>query len=392
MRKKILLLFAVNAVIMVSQAQDGFTIKGKLKGQGNYKMSLKYMGSNKQLVTDSSVFAENGAFEIKGDAGNEPVVAYLNTRLDRNIYMDNEKKGMFIPAPPLELVLGNKTQLKISGTAEDIHLSTVKGDVLNEGFNKLRKAEEVLVKEIWKLQQQVASLRMNGKKEEATELGKQIPALRDKRTAIRKKFIRDNPSLFASVYLLSVMGLDFTPAELEQAYDQLLATYKQTSYAKAVASKIEAGKATSVGKTAPDFTKMDVNGNPFQLASLKGKYVLVDFWGSWCGPCRASHPHLKEVYAKYKDKGFEILGIANEKIADTDRAKAAWKDAIEKDGVTWKQVINNDGVQQQDVTRLYGIEGYPTKLLLDKEGKVIVKWVGMESLELDAKLKEIFGE
>jgi thiol-disulfide isomerase/thioredoxin len=145
--------------------------------------------------------------------------------------------------------------------------------------------------------------------------------------------------------------------------------------------------------TAPDFIKNDMNGNPFKLSSLKGKYVLVDFWGSWCGPCRASHPHLKQVYNKYKDKGFEILGIASEKVNDLNTAKESWKKAVETDGITWMQVINNDNKgAQHDVTRLYGIEGYPTKLLLDKEGKILAKWLGNESEELDNKLKEIFGE
>jgi thiol-disulfide isomerase/thioredoxin len=392
MMKKIVLVAVANSMMLVLQAQDGFIIKGKLKGQDNHKMSLMYQGSNKQLVIDSSAVAKNGSFEIKGEIGNEPVVAFFNTKLDRNIYMTRERKGMFVPAPSLEVVLSNKARLKVSGTAEDINLSTVKGDVLNESFNKLRKAEEAVVKESWQLQQQAASLRIEGKKEEASALGKRTIELRDKRIAIRKQFVQDNPAAFASVYLLGTMGLDYTPGELEQAYNHLSETYKHTSYAKAVASKIEAGKATAIGKIAPDFMKKDVNGNPFQLSSLKGKYVLVDFWGSWCGPCRASHPHLKEVYAKYKDKGFEILGIANEKNAEIEKAKAAWTEAIGKDGVTWKQVLNNDGGEQPDVTKLYGIEGYPTKLLLDKEGKVIVKWVGMESTELDAKLKEIFGE
>jgi len=88
----------------------------------------------------------------------------------------------------------------------------------------------------------------------------------------------------------------------------------------------------------------------------------------------------------------EILGIASEKTADVEKAKAAWLNAIKTDGITWKQVINNGDPAQEDVTRLYGIEGYPTKLLLDKEGRILVKWVGAESEELDAKLKELFGE
>src|SRR4051794_39331416 len=124
--KKILLLLAANVgAVAVLRAQDGFMIKGKLKGQDNHKISLVYTGSDQQTRMDSTG-AENGAFELKGEGEDEPIVAYLNTKLDRNIYMTKEKKGMFIPAPSLEIVLSNKSQLRVSGTAEDINLSKVK--------------------------------------------------------------------------------------------------------------------------------------------------------------------------------------------------------------------------------------------------------------------------
>lgn len=389
--KKIVFVFAAIVSVMALKAQDSFVIKGKLKGQGNHRLTLVYQGSDKKMVIDSAV-ARNGKFDIKGTIGSEPVVAFLNTGLDRNIYMTKDRKGMFTPAPALIVFLSKHTHLHVSGMAEFIDRATVKGDVFNESFNKLRKAEKSVVKEYWALQQQAASLRIEGKREEAAKLNKRMGELRDKKTAIRKQFVSDHPSEFASIYLLATMGLDYTPAEMTEAFAALSDTYKQTRYGKDVMAKIEANKATALGKIAPDFTKKDMDGNLFQLASLKGKYVLVDFWGSWCGPCRASHPHLKEIYAKYKDKGFEILGIASEKMSDPEMAKEAWLNAIHTDGINWKQVINNDGGKQLDVVKLYGIEAFPTKLLLDRNGKVLAKWVGEERTELDAKLKEVFGE
>lgn len=390
--KTILFTVAAFAVPVILHAQDNYIIKGKLKGQDKHKISLLYEGPNRQKIEDSAI-ANNGSFEIKGNIDAGPVVAFLNTSLDRNIYFTKDKRGMFSPAPSLFVVLSKDARLKVTGTAEDINLAMVKGDALNESFNKLRKAESAVFKKAWTLQRRASELRMNNKKEEASALNKQIAELRDKKTAIRKQFIKDNPAAFASVYMLSTMALDYTQQELAAAYAGLADTHKQTIYGKMVASKIDAAKATAVGATAPDFIKNDMNGNPFKLSSLKGKYVLVDFWGSWCGPCRASHPHLKQVYNKYKDKGFEILGIASEKVNDLDKAKESWKKAVETDGITWMQVINNDNKgAQHDVTRLYGIEGYPTKILLDKEGKILAKWLGNESEELDNKLKEIFGE
>lgn len=127
------------------------------------------------------------------------------------------------------------------------------------------------------------------------------------------------------------------------------------------------------------------------LSSLKGKYVLLDFWGSWCGSCRASHPHLKEIYSKYKEKGLEIVGVANEKSDNLEDAKKAWLKAISDDGIGWIQVLNNYDKASTDLLMSYGINGFPTKILLDKNGKVLFKIVGSGGDELDQKLKTLFN-
>ena len=132
--------------------------------------------------------------------------------------------------------------------------------------------------------------------------------------------------------------------------------------------------------------------NPFSgtgcdLANLRGKYVLLDFWGSWCGPCRASHPHLKALQAHYGPQGLEVINIAQENGAD---ARKIWLKAVEEDQMTWTQILNNEDREVCDVVKLYGITAFPTKVLIDPEGKIIVKTVG-ESAPIDEKLKEVFG-
>ena len=117
-------------------------------------------------------------------------------------------------------------------------------------------------------------------------------------------------------------------------------------------------------------------GNPIDFNALKGKYVLIDFWGSWCRPCRASHPHLKELYAKYKDKGFEIVGVAQEHSPTRDESRKLWTDAIEKDGLTWLQVLDNENIKQFDAVSSYGVTAFPTKILLDRDGNIIGRYVG----------------
>lgn len=137
--------------------------------------------------------------------------------------------------------------------------------------------------------------------------------------------------------------------------------------------------------------KPDLNDKVWGVSSLKGKYVLLDFWGSWCWPCRFSHPHLKEVYAKYKNKGFEIIGISMEASPDLEKARQTWKKAIDEDKIGWIHLLNNENAAQFDAVKAFGIGVFPTKILLDKDGKEIARYSGGASKDFDKKLTEIFG-
>ncbi|QDZ63053.1 TlpA family protein disulfide reductase [Elizabethkingia bruuniana] len=135
--------------------------------------------------------------------------------------------------------------------------------------------------------------------------------------------------------------------------------------------------------------KNDINGKPFDLQSLKGKYVLLDFWGSWCMPCRKSHPHMKELYKKYKAEGFEIVGIAQEESPTYEKSRKSWLEAVKKDDIHWIQVLNNEDIKRSDIVKDYGITAFPTKILLDRDGKIIARYVG-ENNDLDIKLETLF--
>lgn len=138
-----------------------------------------------------------------------------------------------------------------------------------------------------------------------------------------------------------------------------------------------------IGGEAPDITQDSPEGQPVSLSQLRGKVVLIDFWASWCGPCRKENPHVKKLYAKYKDEGFEIFGVS------LDRKKESWIGAIEKDGLPWYHVSDLKG-WQNEAAQLYGVRSIPQTVLLDAEGKIIAR--NLRGPSLDAKLKEIFGK
>lgn len=140
--------------------------------------------------------------------------------------------------------------------------------------------------------------------------------------------------------------------------------------------------------------KKDMNGTAVDFNALKGRYVLLDFWGSWCRPCRASHPHLKELYSKFKDKGFEIIGIASEHAKTAEERHKLWTTAVSEDGLTWLQVLNNENAQQFDAVKEYEVTAFPTKILLDRDGNIIGRYVGNGSggEAFGARLEELLGK
>ncbi|RBL91776.1 TlpA disulfide reductase family protein [Chitinophaga flava] len=365
--------------------QKTFKVTAEVKGQDTYNLAISRLSDGKRIV-DTAISRAGEHFVFSGSV-TEPVVGTL-TSSHPAARFEVVKGGMFMPAPSLDFIITGG-EITISANAEELYKGTVKGGKENKELDELHKLEEPLVAKEWELRRKSMGLRKDtvALKAVLAENTKVKAAL----MAMRKQFIEKHPKSFVSMMLLSRMNGDYEATAYEQAYNKLADTYKETYIGKYVASRISGAKATTEGAKAIGFTKIDNHGQPFTLSSLKGKYVLLDFWGSWCGPCRASHPHLKAVYEKYKDKGLEIVGIAEEKTDDLETAKKSWLKAIESDGMTWIQVLNNYDKKTSNMVMAYGIDGFPTKILLDKEGKVLFKLVGDGGDELDQKLKSVFG-
>jgi peroxiredoxin len=137
------------------------------------------------------------------------------------------------------------------------------------------------------------------------------------------------------------------------------------------------------GQPAPEIKLPDPAGQALSLRAMKGRVVLVDFWASWCGPCRKNNPNLVALYSKYKDQGFEILGVS------IDKTKTDWTRAIEKDGLTWVQVLDPGGWDAQSTVD-YGVEAIPASFLIDKSG--VIRGVNLEGRELEAMIRKLVGK
>jgi len=214
----------------------------------------------------------------------------------------------------------------------------------------------------------------------------QLKQIQTAEKATLKVFILGNPDSYLSLLALSsVGGPSPDPAELDTLYSSLSPRLKETETAKVFKNALNALKYTAIGVTAPDFTETDVTGQLVKLSSFRGKYVLLDFWASWCGPCRQENPNVVKAFNKYKDKNFTILGVS----LDREGGKADWIAAIQNDGLNWTQVSDLKFWKSQ-VAALYYVTSIPANFLIDPNGKIIAK--NLRGNDLEDKLAEVLAK
>lgn len=358
-----------------AQKNNEYVITGKIENQGNAKVLIGYAdkSSANGMHIDSAATVD-GVFTLHGTIA-EPTLAYFFTK----VRSKNMNMQQFVLSP---------TRIQIIGDAKNLDQAKLSDDFYNAPFNKYKQLSE---------KPDLVSARLDqhyrqAKKAKDTLLIKKytdsIKVADEQKDQIRKQFIAAHPKAWITPYIMQAYLIS-TPLEiLEPMYLKLDKSIQQTAYGKVIADKINGLKATKPGQQAIGFIKPDKEGKTIDLQKYKGKYVLLDFWGSWCGPCRASHPHLKKLYQQYKDKGFEILGIAYENGASLAEQKKSWLKAIAEDGLPWTQLLNNEGAEKQDIVKLYGVSAFPTKILLDKEGKILARYTG-DGTDIDGKLTEL---
>ena len=352
MKKIIVFVLAVSFIWACnSQVKEdaGFKIDGTLTGYTDSMIFLKKRESGEWLTLDSAKVTD-GKFQLKGKI-EQPELSYLFN-----------SKDQFIS----ELFLEN-SDITVQINMDDMRNPKIQGSKAQDDLNAYKDEVKVFNDKLEDLYKQYKEAQKEGNQELLKEIDSTYYAIEDEKTAFTKSYIGSNNKSVAVPYILyRELSYSLEVAELDSLFKLLDTTLASSPYYKILDDRIKVLYNVAVGKPAPDFTLNDTTGNPVSLSQFKGKYLLIDFWAAWCRPCRAENPNNVKLYADYKDKGFEILGVS------FDNNREDWVKAIKKDGLTWTQVSDLKGWNSA-AGKLYGVSAIPHTVLLDKEGIIIAK-------------------
>jgi peroxiredoxin len=367
----LLLISAVTASTAFSQEKP-FTVTGKLSVPNDVNYVFLNYSSNGNRVLDS-VKPVNGVYSFKGkiaDASLGSVSANFNDAKKRkqgfNLYME----GSNINIEHTDTLFG---KVKVSGS------------MAHAEFDKLTETMKPYNQKLMDINKKYADA---AKAKDQAEIDRQREAYNattnEVKDAVYGAYVKNNPSSPLVGYALNnYAGPIIDVAKVEPFYNSLPEQVKTSKAGKTLWDRIEKTKKTEVGQIAPDFTQNDTLGRPVSLSSHRGKYLLVDFWASWCGPCRQENPNIVAAFNKYKDKGFSVFGVSLD-----DKDKDAWMKAIHDDKLYWTQVSDLK-YWENEVSTAYGIRSIPQSYLLDPTGKIIAKNLRGEALI--KKLDEVFA-
>lgn len=381
---KKLLFSGVAATILASCApqlpKDQYMLNGNIQGTDGQYIYMAYATDDTTTVKDSALIT-NGTFEFKGNLETpyRIVSLYMGDPYD---YMNRQRCQLYMEPKTMTITIdtANFNKPAITGSFTQAQVDSLEAQVA-QIMNAAKPIQDAIATET--------------DHEKASALREQMEPYYEQAQQAQLTFLKTHPDSYAAPsYMRFLMG-NMTYGEIKEIYDNFSDNVKKYGDVKEIEDELTSLANVQPGQPAPDFATLDVNGDSIRFSeAVKGKYVLLDFWASWCVPCRKSFPHVKELYKKYHNKGLDVFCVA-----DNDSQPDAWRKAIKDDGVEmFHHVLRGMKIidrktytmdKTNDISDKYAIHYLPTKYLIDKDFKIIGKF---NDEELNAKLKELFKE